>query len=104
MPAYMIATYDIEDQDALERYAQAADSLLQRHGGRLLAADVEAKRLEGQGGHVGVVIAFPTQAQAIGFYNDPDYAALKGIRIAATTNTNIVLAGPLPQTSEQGTP
>jgi len=92
MATYMIARYDIENPEEYMRYALAADSLLEKHGGELLVADDQATSIEGQGGCVSAVVAFDTQEAAMEFYNDPDYQALKKIRLGATTNGSVVIA------------
>ena len=92
MSAYMIANYDVKDEDAHLRYIQAADPLLVKHGGEIIVADVAAQTIEGNGGTVGVVVKFPSQEAALAFYNDPDYQAVKPIRLASTKNATVVLA------------
>lgn len=97
MTTYMIARYDVEDPEAYLQYAFAADPLLERHGGELLVADDMAKPIEGDGGSVSAVVKFPSEAAALSFYNDPDYQALKQIRLASTTNGSVVMASDAPQ-------
>ena len=88
----MIARYDVEDPEAYLRYALAADTLLEKHGGELLVADDLAKPVEGDGGSVSAVVKFQSETSALNFYNAPDYQALKQIRLAATTNGSVVIA------------
>lgn len=92
MSAYLIASYDIEDPETHEHYALSADPLLEKHGGEILVADGEAKAVEGNGGRVGVVVKFESEAAAMNFYNDPDYRPLKKMRLDSTKNGMVVLA------------
>ncbi|KPJ90254.1 MAG: hypothetical protein AMJ53_14275 [Gammaproteobacteria bacterium SG8_11] len=91
MSVFFIASYDIEDPQLHENYVLAADPLLKKHGGELLVADDGAKAIEGQGGQVNVVVKFITEAAALNFYNDPDYEAVKQMRLDSTKNGIVVL-------------
>ena len=92
MSVYFIASYDIENAEAHERYALAAGPLLEKHGGEILIADDDAKAIEGVGATSNVVIKFESEAAAMNFYNDPDYRPLQKIRLDSTKNGTVVLA------------
>lgn len=92
MSAYFIATYDIEDNKAHDDYIVAASPLLEKYGGKILAADQEARSLEGQSKMVNVIVQFESENAALEFYNDPAYASAKQIRLNATSNGTLVLA------------
>lgn len=92
MSVYFIASYDIEDLQAHERYAIAADPLLEKHGGEILVADEAAKPIEGRSAGINVILKFESEAAAMNFYNDPDYQALKQVRLDSTNNRIVVLA------------
>jgi uncharacterized protein (DUF1330 family) len=47
MSVYVIASYDIVDPKGYEGYVPGVMPLLQKHGAEVLAADYEAKALEG---------------------------------------------------------
>ena len=91
MSAYLIASYDITDASEHDRYALAADSILQKHGGELLVVDDAATAIEGKSQMINVLIKFDSEADALSFYQDPDYLAIKDIRLKATTNSSVVL-------------
>lgn len=91
MTVYMMAMYDVADEQAHLDYAQAADAVLDKHEGRILAGTTQAQSLSGDSGHAGIVIAFPTHQAALDFYEDPEYQALTTLRETGTINTKIML-------------
>ncbi|WNO08551.1 DUF1330 domain-containing protein [Teredinibacter sp. KSP-S5-2] len=91
MSAYLIASYDIEDAQAHDDYASAADFLLTKHGGKLLVADDRGYVLEGKGSMINVIVQFESEIAAMDFYNDPEYNLVKQIRLNATQNGSLVL-------------
>jgi uncharacterized protein (DUF1330 family) len=92
MTAYYIAHYDIADPEAYRLYVPGSLDIigktLQRHGGRLLASDLETTVLAGTTHHKTVLIEFPSLEAARSWFNDPDYAAAKALRLAATTRVS----------------
>jgi uncharacterized protein (DUF1330 family) len=92
MSAYIIASYDIEDPDAYEGYVPGVVPLLGKHGAEILVADYEAKTIEGQGRVVHVVLKFESEEATLNWYNDPDYAPVKKIRLDATQNGTLIMA------------
>jgi uncharacterized protein (DUF1330 family) len=92
MAVYVIATYDIADPKGYEGYVPGVLPLLQKHGAEILAADYEAKVLEGKAAGVNVVLKFDSEDAARKWYNDPAYGPVKQIRLHSTQNGMIVLA------------
>lgn len=92
MAAYIIVSYDIEDQKGYEGYRPGVIPLLQKHKAEILVADFAAKTLEGRGRGVNVVLRFETEEAAMNWYNDPDYGPVKKIRLDSTVNGTAVLA------------
>lgn len=92
MAVYVIATYDVVDPKGYEGYVPGVVPLLQKHGAEILAADYEAKVLEGQARGVNVVLKFASEEAARNWYDDPAYAPVKKIRLDATRNGAIVIA------------
>ncbi len=91
MSVYFIASYNIVDIEAHERYVLAAQPLLEKHGGEILVADDEAKMIEGDGAEENVIVKFDSEAAAMNFYNDPDYQSIRQIRLDATKNGMLML-------------
>ena len=92
MSAYIIASYDIVDPKGMEGYVPGVGPLLAKHNAEVLVADYGAQPLEGEKRSAYVVLRFESEAAAMAWYNDPDYAPLKKMRIAASDNANLVLA------------
>ena len=92
MAAYIGAFYDIANVDLYQGYVPGVIPLLQKHGAEVLVADYETQALEGQKRSVCVVLKFQSEAAALAWYNDPDYAPVKKIRVASSGDTSILLA------------
>ena len=86
MPHYILVSYDIVDPSAFEPYVPAVIPLLMKHGAEVLVADYESKTLEGDATSVNIVLRFDSEEAALAWYNDPDYASVKAIRLNSTTN------------------
>jgi len=92
MSAYIIVSYDILDAEAYEPYVPGVVPLLQKHGAEILVADYDATPLEGEKRNVYVVLRFASREAALAWYNDPDYADVKKIRLDSCGNANMALA------------
>lgn len=92
MSVYVIVSYDITDPKAFEGYPPGVMPLLQKHKAEVLVGDFEAKPLEGRTAGVHVVLKFSSEEAARNWYNDPDYAPLKQIRLNSTKNGSAVIA------------
>lgn len=92
MAVYVIATYDVADPKAYEGYVPGVVPLLQKHGAEILAADYQAKLLEGQARSVCIVLKFASEEAARNWHDDPAYAPVKKIRLDATKNGAMVIA------------
>ena len=92
MSAYMIASYDIRDQDGYAGYVPGVVPLLQKHGAEILVADYDVNCLEGENRSVYVVLRFGSEEPALAWYNDPAYEPVKKIRLSSSANGNLVLA------------
>lgn len=91
MSAYITVNLDITDRKMYDEYVAAVIPLLNKHGAEIVAADYDAKTLEGSTRDVCVILRFESQAAAIGWYADPDYEPLKKMRFAATDNATLML-------------
>jgi uncharacterized protein (DUF1330 family) len=92
MAAYIIVSYDIDDAEGYAGYVPSVVPLLAKHGAEILVADYEARALEGDKHDVYAVLRFDSEAAALSWYNDPDYAAVKKIRLDSCRNGSVVLA------------
>lgn len=92
LSAYIIVSYDINDPEAYAPYVPGVIPLLQKHGAEILVADFDAQPLEGGKRSAYVVLRFESEATALAWVNDPEYAPVKKIRLESCGNTNLVLA------------
>ena len=94
MSVYLIANISIEDRDRYRQYEAGFMDIFQRHGGELLAVDEKAVVLEGEHPFTRtVVIRFPSQEQAEGWYHSPEYQALAQHRFASSRGNVVLLQG-----------
>jgi uncharacterized protein (DUF1330 family) len=94
--AYVIAHLQVLDPERYDAYAANFLPILTRHGGRLLMVDEAVDVLEGPpapGRHV--VLQFEDRDAAHRWYQSPEYQAILGHRLAAST-THCVLIGQTP--------
>jgi uncharacterized protein (DUF1330 family) len=84
--AFLVATYDVLNSEALGAYREAAIPLLCGPGrGRLLVATDRTRHLPGScGGTHTVIIGFERVEQAERIYHDPEYQKLLALRMKAT--------------------
>ena len=92
MPAYIIASYTIENPEGYAPYVPSVFPLLQKHNAEVLVGDFEAKALEGEARGVNVVLKFESEEAAMNWYNDPAYEPIRKIRIDSTKNGTLLLA------------
>lgn len=86
MVAYVVARMTVHDPEKLREYAMLAAPHTARYGGRYLARGGELTNLEGTTCEDRLVIAeFPSRADAIALFSDPDYRQVAKIREAAAT-------------------
>lgn len=85
-PAYLVGNYLVQDPALLGSYAAKATPIVQRHGGKIIAFNQNVSASEGTAQPTFILIEFPSLADAQGFYDDPEYAPVKPLRLKATTN------------------
>jgi len=87
MAAYIFAEMDVHDPKGYAEYPPRVMPLIQKHGGRVThrigrfedwEGDVKAKRM--------VIIQFPDLDSAKAFWSDPEYPAVKEIRLRSATS------------------
>jgi uncharacterized protein (DUF1330 family) len=93
-PAYLIAQLEVTDvADYVDRYGKPLRAQLEEIGAELLVTSPDAEGLEGEWpGNWTVVIRFPSREIAVDWYESPDYAPLKRLRIEDLTESgNLIL-------------
>jgi len=90
MAAYMVFNYRITDQDAYKPYLGKVGETLQAHGAEILVADFESEAIEGNPGHVTVVLKFASKDAARGWFDSPEYQEIIGLRTDNSTGIGIL--------------
>ncbi|MEM9497550.1 MAG: DUF1330 domain-containing protein [Pseudomonadota bacterium] len=91
---YIIGHVTITDPDAYKAYALRNNELFPKYGGTFLARGGQSEVLEGECHPRHVIVEFPTYADALAAYNDPDYQENLKVRQAnAETGAILVVEG-----------
>ena len=94
MPAFLIADETITDPEQFDAYKRAVLPLIVKHGGRFLSRGADAELLEtGSGWTPGrlVIIEFPSMEALKGWYDSPEYAPVRDMRLGAAKSTLVAL-------------
>ena len=90
MAAYMVFNYRITDQDAYKPYLGKVVDTLKAHGAEIVVADFESEVIEGDPGHVTVVLKFASKDAARGWFDSPEYQAIVGSRTDNSTGIAVL--------------
>ena len=91
MAAYFIAQYVVNDRKLYREYQAAAGPTIIAAGGEVVAFDVAAETIEGTPpGPQTVILKFESTEAAKAWYGSPEYKAVVGKRLAATTGFAII--------------
>jgi len=95
MPAYFLVDIrEVKDAAKMEEYKARVTPVVEKFGGRYLVIGGPFEVLEGSSAPVfPVMIQFPDINQARRWYDSDEYRELKGLRLAATVSTAILMAG-----------
>lgn len=94
MPAYLIADETITDSAKFDEYKLRVLPLIEKFGGRFLSRGGALEVLEsGKGWSPGrmVIIEFPSMAALKDWYDSPEYAPVRDIRLSAATSVLVAL-------------
>ena len=80
MAAYFVFNYRINNREAYNPYLAAVPATIAEHDGEILAADFDSDGMEGDTGHVTVVLKFPSKQAARDWYGSDEYQAIIGLR------------------------
>ena len=91
MAGYLIANISVSDPKGFERYRNEVAPLIARFKGRYLVRGGELRTLEGNPNFKRlVVLEFPSLTEAQRFYDSPEYAPIRELRLASAS-TDVVL-------------
>ncbi len=94
MVAYAIGSLTVHNTDWQQEYGEKMPALIAKHGGKVLAK-APARALEGQALLPGtvVMIAFPSERQALAWNDDPEHAPLRRLRQGGSRFDLMLLSG-----------
>ena len=90
MAAYMVFNYRITDHDAYKAYLGKVADTLNAHGAEIVVADFESEVIEGDAGHVTVVLRFASKDAAKGWFDSPEYQEIIGLRTGNSTGIAVL--------------
>lgn len=93
LPAYYFAEFDLTNAETFKPYAAGAAQTAIAHGGVYLARGGETLALEGDTPKRVVIIKFKSLAAAQGWYDSPEYTALRPHRQKSGITRNFVVEG-----------
>ena len=88
---YWIVTTTVTNPEGFGEYVQGFATWIESIGGKVAAKDLDATTVEGKGGHLAVIIEFPSKEAALEAYNRADYQELSKLRWANSSDTNITI-------------
>lgn len=91
MAAYLIASYRITDPEGYASYVPAVVPQLMAAGCEILVADYASQPVEGAPGDVTVVLKFASKAEAMEWYDSPEYQAIKHLRTDNSEGTMVAV-------------
>ncbi len=94
MTAFMIVDLDVHDPEGFASYQTDVPALIAKHGGEYLVRGGEHEVIEGDWQPKRLVIfRFPDRQAIHNFFDDPDYADLKALRLRTATSSIIAVDG-----------
>jgi uncharacterized protein (DUF1330 family) len=94
MPAYLISTIEITDPDGYEEYKKLVPPALAKYGGRFVVRGGRIEHKEGDWRPKRIVVVeFESVDKARAFYDSPEYAPAKQIRLRTSTGSVLFVEG-----------
>ena len=95
MAAYLIGTaYDVNDPAGFDEYRSKVMPTLEKYGAKVIIASESVEVADGDWSPIGaVVIEFDSMERAKEWYNSPEYAAVKPLRLKAA-KTGVIFVQP----------
>jgi uncharacterized protein (DUF1330 family) len=94
MAAYALVEIEVIDPEAYARYREIAPELVRAFDGKYLTRGGATETVEGtwQPKRL-VILEFPSMARLHEFYNSPEYAEAKALRMRSTNSTMVFCEG-----------
>ena len=93
MVVYFLGELQTSGWDWYREYKETSEPLVKKHGGKYLIKGGKSAKLEGTGElpSAYVLLEFPDEESARGFYNDPDYAPMIKLRQSSGVESDVVI-------------
>ena len=93
MSAYYILMQTVTDpQKFAQEYIAKVIPFLVKHGAEVIVSEFVATPLQGEPAQGAVVLRFPSEQAIKNWLDDPDYQAIKNIRLSLTRSAHAVMA------------
>ena len=94
MPAYIIASIDIHDPEAMKVYSERVPAVIKAFGGRYLSRGAPTTTLEGEFPLSNItILEFPSLEAAHSFWDSTEYGECKALREKCSTGRIAILEG-----------
>jgi uncharacterized protein (DUF1330 family) len=94
MATYLVVNSTIDDPQLLDEYMQAAGAMRPIVPVKALAIDTASRTIEGEPpGPRTVILEFASEADFQTWYDSPEYQAILGKRLGATTGFAVLVDG-----------
>ena len=87
MAGYLIANYNITNEDGYQQYIATVGPTIAPHGGEILVAGPGSEAVEGEPGAVTVILKFPSKDAVRAWYDSPEYQEIIHHRTDNTEGT-----------------
>jgi uncharacterized protein (DUF1330 family) len=92
MSVYLIAQITIEDRAEYQKYEAGFADVFRQHSGKVLSVSEDPELLEGSWACTRtVLLVFPDREQAMAWYESPEYQAIIGHRLAASSGNVVIV-------------
>ncbi len=94
MPAYFVIHNKVVDDDAMQTYISAAGATIYAQGGEVLVVSEQSDVVEGTAPFPRtVVVKFDDREKAQAWYDSPEYAEVRPIRLGCTEGFAVLVDG-----------
>lgn len=80
MSAFLVANFQVHDQDAYREYQKGVVPTLVSHGAKIHVADYDSEAVEGSPGAATIVIEFESKEALRAWYNSSEYQSIIKLR------------------------
>ncbi len=87
---YVLYQFNVTDPETFARYRISAAQFVRAHGGNVLVGGTTPDVQEGSlPANLATILEFPSKEAAEGWYNSPEYSAIKHFRTESTSSGSL---------------